>query len=327
MGKWSIVSERKSHPGGAHHIIYEWEDVIANKLSMPIVNVSGWGIYLLIDKVLNRIHLNLFGWLRIKKVLSFQLSASIRSSWRNSKNVIPWIIDFYIPKQEYEEFFLATKNNKIVFISSLEVYDSLSSHRMFDAQKYIHLPLSVPDKYKINVDYKFDKKYDLVMLGRSDSLLNKFVERYACEHSNFNYITRIADNTSFTYYINNHKGKSELLKSKSHDAYLDIMKQAKVGIWSTRGLDDPKCNGYNQVTPRLFELITSGCHVLARYPKNADTAFFEIDKFCPNIENYRQFCTELEKRLTVGVDMDFYARYMDKHYTSQRVAAIKSILY
>ncbi len=326
MGKWSIVSERKIHPGGAHHIIYEWEDVIANKLSMPILDMFD-GSILLIDRILNRLHLNLFGWIRTKKVLSFQLSASIRSSWRNSKNVIPWIIDFYIPKQKHEDFFLATKNNKIVFISSLEVYDSLSLHKMFDAQKYIHLPLSAPDKYKISGDSKFDKKYDLVMLGRPDSLLNEFVEKYACEHPNFNYVTRTADNGLFTYYIENHMGKVELLKSKSHDVYLDIMKQAKVGIWSTRGLDDPRCNGYNQVTPRLFELITSGCHVLARYPKNADTAFFEINKFCPSIENYRQFCTEIEKRLTTGVDMDFYVRYMDKHYTSQRVATIKSVLY
>lgn len=97
------------------------------------------------------------------------------------------------------------------------------------------------------------------------------------------------------------------------------MQKAKCGFYATPGMDDSesRTNGFNQVTPRFLELIACGCHILARYPENPDTKYFELHNITPSIESYEQFEHLLNKALNEEVDMQIYADYLKNHYTSK----------
>ena len=106
-------------------------------------------------------------------------------------------------------------------------------------------------------------------------------------------------------------GKSSNLYKKLYDEGI---------VYSTPGIDggETRTNGFNQITPRFLELIACGCHVIARYPSNPDTDYYEINKFCPNIEDYLQFEKRLDYCLETEVNLDNYRHYLLKHYTSVR---------
>jgi len=326
MNMWTVSSKRKYNDGGAHHIIYEWEDVLSEQLKIPIVN-SMHPLLSFADKVLRKLHCNFLWIFRTKKILSFQMTALDSSDSYNSRKVIPMIVDFYLPPERFAAFFKAVSRNPIVFISSREVFEKLQAHPCFDASKYYHLPLSLPDKYRIDETSVFEKKYDCVVLGRPDSLLKSFVEKYATKHPDFVYVDRrIEQGKGFTYFTN--KGEI-ILSSNNHDDYVRIMRSGKVGLWSTRGIDEKQCNGYNQVTPRFFELLSSCCRVICRYPKNADTDFFKITEFCPSVETYEDFERIMNDTIqynTIQCNAMQYSTYLSNHYTSKRSEQLKQIL-
>jgi len=325
--EWSINSERLNRPGREHNIIYEWEDVLSLELGLKVVNRMNLKMEF-IDKVLVHLRINPLGHFQRRKAIVFKLSANTYSDWTNSSKIIPWIIDFYLPSYKYDNFFKVTSRNHVVFISSREVYELLTKHKLFDKEKYIHMPLTMPDKYRINGNEHFDKKYDLVMPGRSDSMLMSFVEHYADEHPDFTYVAREHIDGKCAYSVNNRMlGKKRIYSFNSQDAYLDLVKSGKIGLWSTRGLDFLECNGYNQVTPRLLELMTCGCHVIVRYPDNADTRYWRVNEISPSINDYESFRLRMDVCLSSEVDMKSYARYLNSHYTSNLVFEIKKYLY
>ena len=92
-------------------------------------------------------------------------------------------------------------------------------------------------------------------------------------------------------------------------------------------LDREKCNdGFSQVTPRFLEMVASGCNIIARYKTNADTDYYELEKFCQSINTYEEFEKEMDKCRIKGPDMTFYSSYLKKHYTSKRVEELQVIL-
>jgi hypothetical protein len=331
MKQLFISSERKYNKAGAYRIVYEWEDVISKELNIEVVN-SIHPFFVMIDNLLTKIDINFCGLLRYRKIIHFQMLASDKSNSYNSSAVIPWIIDFYLPKESFKNFFKATKRNKIVFISSKEVFDLLKLEELFDDKKYIHLPLSLPNKYKIDAnDTVYEKKYDCVLVGRQDRLLEDFVKKYAVNHPKFTYVYSVKKNNykkvvkhnSYVYYSN----KGVIISSDiNNENYVNIIRSCRVGLWSTRGLEDSNANGYNQVTPRFFELLSAGCHIICRYPKNSDTDFFLINQFCENIETYESFKNKMDYALSHSVDIKNYSLYLNEHYTLTRVSQLKRYL-
>ena len=108
-----------------------------------------------------------------------------------------------------------------------------------------------------------------------------------------------------------------------------MIRSSKITCYSTPGLDDSKADTstFNQVTPRLFEMIAGGCYVLAHYPDNADTRFYELDKYVGNIPDYATFEAKLDQlRQAPPMDFSLANEFLDKHYTSTRVAMLFSIL-
>lgn len=310
----NIISKRNFHDGGAHHIVYLWEDCFSKMLDAKIISRNKYLIF--IDKLLTKFDLNILGQFNIMRGFYFSMVELGKSDMFNSKYTIPCIVDFYLQENKFNEFFHSHSRNQLVLISSLEVFEKLQKTKYFNIVKYKHLPLSLPDKYRINPDSKFEKIYDLILLGRQDPVLEIFVRKYENFHPDFHYLYRSADNGGFSYFDSK---AGFLFNSNNHDDYMKLTSNGRVSLYSTRGLMEESANGYNQVTPRFLELISSGCHVIMRYPENADTQYYKLSQFGPSCDTYELFEKLMDKYLKTEVDMNFYTNYLVDHYTSKRV--------
>lgn len=320
----ALISERRFNKKAHMDLVYEWENLFAQNLKLKIETPS------LVYKFLNRLFIKInfdFLWVFRKRTkLMFVLRANkTRSDGYNSKKVIPIIIDFFEKQEDIKLFYEGFRRHKVILISSLEVFEFLTNNTIAvpSKTKLYHFPLSLPDVYRLEEKIKYNKKYDLVLLGRQDPLLEEFVKSYSLKNPSFVYVYRIMEKDGFKYY----NSKNELLGfNDSRDFYFELLRASKVGLYSTRGLSEIIANGYNQVTPRFFELLSSGCHVLARYPKNPDTEFFNLDQFSESIESYSQFEEKMDYALTHEIDIKKYVNYLNQHYTSKRVEQLRLII-
>ena len=173
-----------------------------------------------------------------------------------------------------------------------------------------HLALSLSDRYKITSNTCYEKKYDVILIGRQNPVLKDFLDQYKKTHPDL------------TIFI---PSKQELA---SRDGYLDSMKKSRIALYATPGIDggEKRTNGFSQVTPRFLEMVASGCNIIARYKTNADTDYYELEKFCQSINTYEEFEKEMDKCRIKGPDMTFYSSYLKKHYTSKRVEELQVIL-
>lgn len=320
----ALISERRLNKKAHMDLVYEWEDIFAEKMNLEIETPSFF--YLSINRLFRKIKLDFLWVFRNKTKLMFVLRADKTvSDGFNSKKVIPMIIDFFEKQEDIKLFYEGFKRHKCILISSLEVFEFLMNNNVAVPKhtKLYHFPLSIPDFYRIDPAVIYNKKYDLVLLGRQDPVLEEFVNIYSSKNPDFVYIYRVMEQDGFKYY----NSKNEFLGyNNSREFYFELMKSSKVGLYSTRGLSETVANGYNQVTPRFFELLTSGCHILARYPKNPDTDFFSLNEFSESIENYEQFEKQMTYALTHEINIEKYINYMNQHYTSRRVEQLKLII-
>lgn len=301
-----------------YDLIYEWEDIIAKKLNVQFVKMNPKFTRLL----------NIICWFNLckhKKVtFGFELSAYTKPRYLNNKNFIPCIIDFFVSPHEIKSFEKAYCNNPVVFISSKEAFDYLVENGCKLNIK--HLPLSLSDIYKIDNSLENTKKeYDLVLMGRQNTVLESFLKAYIERYPNFKYVYRKIIGDEFLYYTSD---GIELGNIKTRCQFLSLMKKAKCGLYSTPGIDggEKRSKGFNQVTPRFLELIACGCHILARYKENSDTNFYQLNKFSPSINTYEEFESLLNEKLNSPVDFNFYKSYLSQHYTSCRVESMQKFL-
>lgn len=321
-----ILTDRKFEREVSFHLVYEWEDVLSKELEIPLVN----NIWHRGNRYIKRIPGLSKLVTRGKLSLLFQMNAKVGIfyCYGNSRDIIPVIIDFFLPEDQLARFEKNFSKNPLVLISSKEVYDYLK--KCGTKLPIAHWALSLSDKYKITQETHYDKMYDLVIMGRQNSVLLNFLKKYVSKNPSFSYvyckdIKREDGHRDFFYYTST--GKSLGTKNNRQE-YIDLMRQARCSLYSTPNIDTDgtRAHGFNQVTPKFLEYISSGCHILARYPKNSDTDYFELDKFSPSIETYEQFEERMDYCRTHDVDMKFYSDYLEKHYTSTRAKELQDIL-
>ena len=324
-----IFTKRKYEKQNFWDLVYEWEDVLSQCLNIKIKNEPK-----VFDKILKGIPYLYYSQTKHHYSLCFQMGAEIVPSkiqWlqrvmglraKNTSRVIPCIIDFWQPENEIPMFNKAYCNNPIVLISSMEAYSFLKHHGC--KANIVHWALSLPDKYAITANTNLKKHYDLAMMGRQNALLEEFLKKYIETHPDFTYAYKKIENGHFNYYTN--KG-DYIGNADTREGYFNIMRGARCGLYATPGLDGkPGSNGYNQVTPRFLELLSSGCHILARYPDNEDTRFFGISRFSPSLDNYEDFEKALDRGRKIPVDMNVYSEYLSLHYTSVRAKELEQII-
>ena len=315
-------------------LIYEWEDVIAEALDLKFVD-SGKAsvITFYLDKVLRFTSRNLLGnnkliifadkFINKKPGLYFELLPRSSFYFTGSKNTIPIIIDFW-KTINLPLFYNAYKNCRAVLISNLQAYNYLKE---CDCPLNVyHFPQSIADKYRINPEAQFKKLYDIIIPGRVDSVLLEFLKEYEKKFPRVEYLYREDINGEF-FYISSKSGMR--YRGQNRDEYMNLLQASKITLYSTVGIDgdEVRTGGFSPVTPRFLEMISAGCYIMARYPLNEETRYFEMDKICISCDNYQAFENELSKALNGnGPDLKLYENYLSKHYTSARADLLKSIL-
>lgn len=306
----------------AQPIIYEWEDVIAKELNIPIFQYPS--LYKIINKA--GIHTSLVG--PFKDTFRFVTNGRDYDEPMNNKHIIPCVIDFFEKGNQLQEFYSKHSKNKVVLLSSPFDYEYLKENNC-----PINIGLfaySISDKYSFS-ENKQEKKYDVVLTGRQDPLLYSYFKQYINNHPDVTYVKRGKDlendkMKTKKYYLN---GRECLGTVESRDDFMKLQAQGRVTLYGVQGYVDGFTKGFYHITPHFLEIIACGCHVLAHYPmgkEGIDAQYYEFDKFSPSIETYEEFETAMDKALNTEVDKNLYSSYLKKHYTSERVAALRKLL-
>lgn len=311
-------------------IVYDWEDILAEKLNANIT--SRTAIEFRFDEICRNIYknvhiplfriFNLFDRKRGNAVFMFDVSTKKQDGIYNNRKYIPCLIDYFLDEAGYQMFLKAYARNRIVLVSSKEVYDYLLQRNC--PLNIYHFPLSLPDDFR-PVE-KIEKKYDLVMFARQNPLLVEYIDRYEKEHSDFILVRRKYENGHYIYYMSS---TGEVVSTgDAREEYINLVRSSRIAVYTTPGMDGTRAdaNGWNQVTPHFLEEIAGMCHIIARYPKNADTKWYEMEKICKCVESYEEFSDLVDRYRTESVDYEKYAEYLRKHYTSKRAELLKEIL-
>lgn len=311
-------------------IIFEWEDILGKELGVEVTTRSKGeiGFDENARKLWRRSHIPffklyvLFDWNRKGKVLMFDAGTKKQDGIYNNKKYIPCLIDYFLNEEQYKDFLYAYRNNPLVLVSSREVYEYLIKKQC--PIKIRHFPLSLPDYYW--EDYRFDKKYDLVMFARQNPLLESFVDVYEKKHPDFSLVRRKYENGHFIYYQS--KTGKIICYGDEHTDYVNLVRKSKVALYTTPGMDGTRkdANGWNQVTPHFLEEIAGQCHIIARYPDNADTRWYEMNSICSCVKSYEEFERLMDRYRFEDVDLVKYKEYLMKHVTTQRANILREII-
>lgn len=321
-----IISQRNYNIAAPFKIVYEWEDILSQKGKISLYKETSFH-FLRMYKWIKKL-----GLTKLYKILSsserlsliFVMKAGVEEEpWLN-KSTIPVIIDFWLSEGELSAFYKAYKDCPLVLVTSAEIVDFLKANNC--PLNIEHWPLSIPDYMKPNRNHNYEKLYDLCFLGRPSPYFLEMLKQYEKSHSDFKFIvgSRSSKNRK---YVDNHG--NFIAKDTGRESYINMIRSSKITCYSTPGLDSNKTetSRFNQVTPRLFEMIAGGCYVLAHYPDNADTRFYELDKYVGNIPNYESFEKKLDLlREASPMDFSLTNEFLDKHYTSTRVDMLFTIL-
>lgn len=314
-----IITERFINNSVSRHLVYEWEDIFSQNLSIPLKRQS---------IIVQKRKLQYIGFLLPfahpnKLSFVFEINPILRNRIYNTNRVIPNIIDFYLNEGHLKPFETMYNKNPIVTVSSREAYDFLINKGL--KLNIAHLPLSISDKYRISKTTHFVKKYDMVLMGRQNPILEQFLYKYVSTHHDFVYVYRKRVGNQFLYFSSTGESLGDI---NTREKYIDLMRKSRISLYATPGIDgdESRTNGFSQVTPRLLELISSGCHILARYKNNSDTDYYELETIAKSINTYQEFEKKLDFARQEEVDMGKYATYLERHYTSERTKQLKEII-
>jgi hypothetical protein len=333
-----IYTDRHFRRQVSQQIVYEWEDELASSLSLrlkksplpknrPEANNSlVYSTFKRWDSKIFKGRLNyLLNQLKAYKAndsFYFEMYPKYYRNFSNSKKVIPIIVDFW-DRNKVAEFNSFYQNCPCLLVTSLEVLHFLK--RRGNRNKLVYFPLSLPTKYKLIPDQVFEKKFDIVLAGRVNHVLMSFLKKYERIHPEIEYVFRDGKNEDACYRSNQ---CGELGKIQSRSDYFNLIRAGRISFYSTPGMDggETRTNGFNPVTPRFFELLAAGCHILARYPNTAETSFFRMDAICPSINTFEKFEYQLDNALQSSQPIKRNAEYLKDHYTENRIDRLRGLI-
>ena len=319
-----ICSQRKFAPYPSFQIVYEWEDILARSLGLRI-NAPG--------EISNIFHrrfeknglTGLYHALLPSSSLGvrFIMTATTEELCWNNRNSIPVLIDFWLEEEDLPAFFKAYLHVPLMLVSNREVYDFLLAHNCpFPVE---HWALSVPDSYLERLARPVEKKYDFCVFGRPNPFFLRLLEEYSRRHPDFEYILNNGEIENRCYMSN--KGRF-VAKDTGRESYLQMIAATRVSCYTTPGLDEAKAESsrYNQVTPRLFEMLSNRCHVIGHYPKNQDTEWYNLSSVVPNVSGYEEFEMQLDRMRGLPFDVGLATHFLLPHSTGCRAAELSQIL-
>lgn len=320
----AILSQRAYTNYPSFKIVYEWEDILAKGLNVPILQEGSFKFkffrrfekYGLVELYHSLVH-------KHDLKLRFVMQAKKEKQCALDCNTIPVIIDFWLEEKDLESFYAAYKHCPLVLVTSAEVVEFLKKYNC--PLPIEHWPLSYPDIYKMDVAEMKEKIYDFCIFGRPNPFFIRLLDEYCAKHPDFTYIH--SEGTEKQRSFVDHTGKV-IMVDTGRKSYLNMISKTKISCYTTPGIDESKTitGRFNQVTPRLFEMLTNGCSVIGHYPDNADTRYYELSSIIPNVDIYDEFEYALNVLRAKPLDFSKIAAYMERHYTSTRVDMLKKIL-
>jgi hypothetical protein len=239
------------------------------------------------------------------------------------RKIIPVIIDFFVSPPYLPPFYENYKEYDLVLISNYDAYNQLKKANA--PLNIVHFPLSLSDIYRLTENTRFEKKYNLLVAGRENPVLADYLKLYLSKNPDFDYVYRKLEDGKFFYFSN----KTGLIgEFGTRNEFIQLIRASKCAFYATPGMDggDTRTKGFNPLTPRFFEFMAAKCFIIARYPNNDDTRFFEINSIMPSIGSYEEFENALNKYRKETDTPQEYIPYLQKHYTSERVKLLKTIL-
>lgn len=304
--------------------VYEWEDVLSRECGFPIVDDARAGYLIGGCK-------RLLPWFaRMVKTGKPSFVFKMTAAWyegEDKPNIIPCIIDFFLKdERSLARFCKSARRNPVTLISSREAYDFLKERQL--GIRIQHFPLSISDKYRLDANRRLDKVYDLAVAGRVNPVLAAYLKQYEQRHPDFRYVKYQSNGKGGYFGLSDGTKLEGLEDGLTRECYMKLLSQSRAVLYGTPGMDNARldANGFNQVTPRFLEAVASGCHVLARYPDNSDTRFYELPKIAPHLDSYKAFEERLDYARGCLPDIGVYADYLNKHYTSNRARLLVDVL-
>ena len=334
-----ILSTRSYLKNSFYHLVYEWENDLAASLTVPILNAIPTFRKLFINRVSRKLlvgisrnalatannvveAVNVF---RPTKgyYLAFEMGVNKGPNFSTSSKAIPAFIDLW-KQTDLAALQRTYQACPLVLVSSLEALEYLNTQNC--QLNIAHFALSLSDRYRAAQGHKYEKKYDIVLAGRTNSVLSGYLDIFSKQYPAVEIVRQQEINGTLTY-VSNRRG--EIGRFDSREEYIQLLRAAKVSFYSTPGIDggEKRTGGFNPVTPRYLELLSAQCLILGRYPDNEETRFYELDKVCPNVNSYEQFETLLKGYLTADiVPLAVYENILKQHYTSCRARQLSALV-
>lgn len=332
MQKIDIYSKRKNERWPSWDIVYEWEDIFSKEMGVPIKDAGKLEVLhenrltrkIASTKAIKEVLQFIDRALSSKKVkhIAFEMDRKSNLSYSNSRTAIPLLIDFW--SRDYKTFFETYQNAELICLSNLEVVNFLKSHGC--PLNIRHLPLSLPDSYKIENTDLSRKKYDIILAGRRNPILWGFLQTFEAKYPEVEYLYQEQLGGRLVYKSNKNGVIGEF---HSRGEYMTLLQQCRISFYSTPGIDggEKRTHGFNPVTPRFLELLSAKCLLLGRYPDNEDVNFYQLPDFCPHVDTYEDFELVLSKYMNLkSPDFSLQTTYLEQHYTSKRASQLKSYI-
>jgi hypothetical protein len=343
----NILSTRAYELSPPFHLIYEWEDDLATALGVPVIDAKTPLRKAFINRytkpVYNKLSSQLLDYInnRLEKVratvqdaeaysLAHELYPAREPNFTTAAKTIPLLIDLWKPPTPAgaQDFGRTYRRCPLVLISSLEALQYMQEHKC--PLNLAHLALSLSDRYRLLPDTRYEKKYDILLAGRlnirTNQVLRDYLEEYVRQHPETEYLYQQEIDGEY-YYASNKTGL--VGKFQSREDYIGLLRASRISFYSTPGIDggEIRTGGFNPVTPRYLELLAAQCLLLGKYPDNAETRYYELNKVCPNITSYEEFAQTLGGYLQQkSPSFDTHRAILDKHYTSVRAKELRAIL-
>jgi hypothetical protein len=302
-----IKSNRSFETWPSWDIIHEWEDIISKDLNIPVFTDDSTLKFLRlipIKKIRNLLcRIYIYQKTFNNDTLVFHI-IPLESRFQVPKNEIPVVLDIW-GHTDIELLNKVYAHCKLVMLTSKEVYDHVKGKVSFPIQ---YFPVTLPDQYfrgsyntEENIDLIHKKDIDILQIGRSNAVLDKWVKKYLEEYPSTHYVyQKVVDDRIFMH--SNQLGL--LFERKGRNDYFELLKRSKVSVYSSAGIDDgfDRAGGFNALTPRLLECMSQFNYVIGRYADNIEYA--PVREYIPNCQSYDMFEEHLSRYLHEG-DVEF----------------------
>lgn len=338
----NIISDRKYESWVSFQLIYEWEDQLSKTLNIPIIdnpdrvetslknsikyNISERVAYPLI-KFFRAVKRCFTKESEIDCSLYFHLTVTSLIQLKKSRlnRITPVIVDAFIADDYLPVFYKKYGDCPLVLISSIETYEYLKSVNCPLNIRYWGLSLS--DDYKLDSDNEYDKEIDILLAGRQNDVLLSYLEQYLQDNKQIEVVRSDIEDGQLIFTSNN---RGALGSFNGRNEYIDLLRKSRVIMYATPGIDggEKRTKGYNPVTPKYLEALSSQCKIVARYPDTVETKLYEVDKLCSSTDSYDTFKSHMDRYLDNSnkIDLPFYASILNKHYTSVRGKELQEII-